>query len=169
MATPERGRGAGGPTRGTPAAGRAAELAAELRRATMYTVLLHHATAAKSGMNVTDAQCVNALALDGPQTPGALAKLMGITTGGAITAVIDRLEKSGHVRRTRDPDDRRRVIVELVPGAAERAGRYFDPVTRQFRERLAGCTDEQVAFLLDWFGGTNAAMPAVIDEIRRMP
>ncbi|MFD0901514.1 MarR family winged helix-turn-helix transcriptional regulator [Actinomadura sediminis] len=160
MATPERGR---------PADGRAARLAAELRRTTMYTVLLHHAAAAKSGMNVTDAQCVNALALGGPQTPGGLAELMGITTGGAITAVIDRLEKSGHVRRTRDPDDRRRVIVELVPGAAERTGRYFEPMSRRFRERLAGCTDEQIDFLLAWFGDTNAAMPAVIDEIRRMP
>ncbi|GGU96791.1 hypothetical protein GCM10010182_11020 [Actinomadura cremea] len=156
MATPERGR--------TPAE----LLASALQRNTMYTVLLHHATAGKSGMNVTDAQCVNALALDGPQTPGSLAKLMGITTGGAITAVIDRLEKSGHVRRTRDPDDRRRVIVELVPGAAERVGRYFEPVARQVHERLADCTDEQIAFLLNWFGGTNAAMPEVIDEVRRM-
>ncbi|OLT10346.1 hypothetical protein BJF79_26350 [Actinomadura sp. CNU-125] len=140
-----------------------------MRRDTMYAVLLHHATAAKSGMNVTDAQCVSVLALDGPQTPGRLAKLMGITTGGAITAVIDRLEKSGHVRRTRDPDDRRRVIVELVPGAAARAGRYFEPLARQVHERLARCTDEQIAFLLDWFGGSNAAMPDVIKEIRRMP
>ncbi|WP_218040143.1 MarR family winged helix-turn-helix transcriptional regulator [Actinomadura sp. WMMB 499] len=156
MAAPEPGR--------TPAE----LLASALQRNTMYTVLLHHATATKSGMNVTDAQCVNALALDGPQTPGRLAKLMGITTGGAITAVIDRLEKSGHVRRTRDPDDRRRVIVELVPGAAERVGRYFEPIARQFHERLADCTDEQIAFLLNWFGGTNAALPEVIDEIRRM-
>ncbi|MFD0692117.1 MarR family winged helix-turn-helix transcriptional regulator [Actinomadura fibrosa] len=153
MSTPERER-------------MAAELRMALQRGTMFTVLLHHATASKAGMNVTDAQCVNALVLDGPQTPGRLAQLMGITTGGAITAVIDRLEKAGYVKRTRDPDDRRRVIVELVPEAVARFARYFEPIARGFHERLDGCTDEQVAFLLEWTRGQNAAMPEIIEQIR---
>ncbi|WP_157430436.1 MarR family winged helix-turn-helix transcriptional regulator [Actinomadura macra] len=154
--TPERGRMAG-------------ELQMEMQRSTMFTVLLHHATASKAGMNVTDAQCVNALSLDGPQTPGGLAQLMGITTGGAITAVIDRLEKAGYVRRTRDPDDRRRVIVELVEENVARFGRYFEPIGRMFQDRLDDFTDDQIAFLLDWVRTNNAAMPDVIEEIRRLP
>ncbi|QXJ26501.1 MarR family transcriptional regulator [Actinomadura graeca] len=141
----------------------------ETQRSTMFTVLLHHATASKAGMNVTDAQCVNALSLDGPQTPGGLAQLMGITTGGAITAVIDRLEKAGYVKRTRDPDDRRRVIVELVEENVARFGRYFEPIGRMFQERLEDFSDEQIAFLLTWIRGNNAAMPDVIEEIRRLP
>jgi DNA-binding MarR family transcriptional regulator len=145
----------------------AGELQMAMRRSTMFTVLLHHATASKAGMNVTDAQCVNALSLDGPQTPGQLAQLMGITTGGAITAVIDRLERAGYVRRTRDPDDRRRVIVELVEGNVAQFGSYFEPMRRAYRERTASCTDEQLAFLLDWFRDNNEQMPRVIDEIRR--
>lgn len=146
-----------------------AELQAGMQRSTMFTVLLHHATASKAGMNVTDAQCVNALTLDGPQTPGRLAELMGITTGGAITAVIDRLEKAGYVKRTRDPDDRRRVIVELVPENVARFGEYFEPIARVFRERLASYTDEQVAVLLDWISANNAAMPGVIEQVRDLP
>jgi len=140
-----------------------------MQRSTMFIVLLHHATASKAGMNVTDAQCVNALTLDGPQTPGRLAELMGITTGGAITAVIDRLEKAGYVKRTRDPDDRRRVIVELVPENVARFGEYFEPIARVFRERLASYTDEQIAVLLDWIGANNAAMPGVIEQVRDLP
>ncbi|GAA0215216.1 MarR family transcriptional regulator [Actinomadura nitritigenes] len=146
-----------------------AELQAGMQRSTMFTVLLHHATASKAGMNVTDAQCVNALTLDGPQTPGRLAELMGITTGGAITAVIDRLEKAGYVKRTRDPDDRRRVIVELVPENVARFGEYFEPIARVFRERLATYTDEQIAVLLDWIRSNNAAMPGVIEQVRDLP
>ncbi|MBO2456698.1 MarR family winged helix-turn-helix transcriptional regulator [Actinomadura violacea] len=146
-----------------------AELQAGMQRSTMFTVLLHHATASKAGMNVTDAQCVNALTLDGPQTPGRLAELMGITTGGAITAVIDRLEKAGYVKRTRDPDDRRRVIVELVPENVARFGEYFEPIARVFRERLATYSDEQIAVLLDWIGANNAAMPGVIEQVRNLP
>ncbi|MGI5323173.1 MarR family winged helix-turn-helix transcriptional regulator [Actinomadura nitritigenes] len=146
-----------------------AQLQAGMQRSTMFTVLLHHATASKAGMNVTDAQCVNALTLDGPQTPGRLAELMGITTGGAITAVIDRLEKAGYVKRTRDPDDRRRVIVELVPENVARFGEYFEPIARVFRERLASYTDDQIAVLLDWITSNNAAMPGVIEQVRDLP
>jgi DNA-binding MarR family transcriptional regulator len=145
------------------------ELQAGMQRSTMFTVLLHHATASKAGMNVTDAQCVNALTLDGPQTPGRLAELMGITTGGAITAVIDRLEKAGYVKRTRDPDDRRRVIVELVPENVARFGEYFEPIARVFRERLATYTDEQIAVLLDWISTNNTVMPDVIEQVRNLP
>ncbi len=140
-----------------------------MRRSTMFTVLLHHATASKAGLNVTDAQCLNILALDGPQTPGRLAHQMGITTGGAITAVIDRLEQSGYVKRTRDPGDRRRVIVEPVPDALARFSAYFDPVARAVRDRLAGLTDDQLEFLAAWVRGMNAAMPDVIAEIERLP
>ncbi|WP_141581434.1 MarR family winged helix-turn-helix transcriptional regulator [Actinomadura sp. WMMA1423] len=156
MSTPERDRMAG-------------ELQMAMQRSTMFTVLLHHATASKAGMNVTDAQCVNALTLDGPQTPGQLAHLMGITTGGAITAVIDRLERAGYVRRTRDPDDRRRVIVELVEENVAQFARYFEPIGRAFRDRLGTYTDDQIALLLDWIRHNNETMPAVIEEIRKLP
>ncbi|MFI6518733.1 MarR family winged helix-turn-helix transcriptional regulator [Spirillospora sp. NPDC050679] len=140
-----------------------------VQRSTMYTVLLHHATATKAGLNVTDAQALNALYLDGPQTPGELARLMGITTGGAITAVIDRLEKAGYVRRSRDADDRRRVIVEVVPEAMARFGAYFEPVGASFAERAAACSDRELAFLRRWIDAGNAEMPKVIERVRDLP
>ncbi|WP_211245918.1 MarR family winged helix-turn-helix transcriptional regulator [Actinomadura oligospora] len=144
------------------------ELRAAMQRGTMYTVLLHHATAAKAGLNVTDAQCINALVLDGPQTPGRLAQLMGITTGGAITTVIDRLERAGYVRRSPDPEDRRRVIVEPVPERVAAFGAYFEPIARAFGERMAGMDDDRLRVLLDWIEENNRVMPSVIAEIRGM-
>ncbi|GAA3946686.1 MarR family transcriptional regulator [Actinomadura viridis] len=156
MSTPERDRAV-------------AELREAMQRSTLYTVLLHHTTASKAGLNVTDAQCINALSLDGPQTPGRLAQLMGITTGGAITAVIDRLEKAGYVRRRRDPDDRRRVIVELVPENAARVARYFEPIARAFGEQMAGFSDAQLRTLTDYIDRSNREMPGVIERVRRMP
>jgi DNA-binding MarR family transcriptional regulator len=140
-----------------------------MQRGTMWTVLLHHATASRAGINMTDAQCINLLVLDGPQTPGHLAQSMGITTGGAITAVIDRLERAGYVRRTRDPRDRRRVIVEPVPENVARLSAYFEPVARAAGDRLAALSDEQLQFLSDWVHGWNAMMPTVIEEIQSLP
>ena len=153
----------------TPDRDRLDDLQRDMQRSTMVTVLLHHATASKAGLNVTDAQCVSALVLDGPQTPGQLAQLLGITTGGAITAVIDRLERAGYVKRTRDPDDRRRVIVELVEDNVAEFGRYFEPISRAFRERLGAYSDEELAVLRRWIRENNAAMPGVIEEIRNLP
>ncbi len=146
-----------------------AEVQMAMRRNTVWTVLLHHATASKAGMNVTDAQCVNLLGLDGPMTPGQLAQTMGITTGGAITAVIDRLEKAGYVRRTPDPGDRRRVLVELIPAAIEPYGRYFEPIGRASADIIGGYTDEEQRLLLDFLRRFNVAMPGVVKQIQALP
>lgn len=146
----------------------AIELQQALQRSTMWTVLLHHTVASKAGINVTDAQCINLLSLDGPMTPGQLAQSMGITTGGAITAVVDRLEKAGFVKRTRDADDRRKVIVELIPDSLERISGYFEPIAEITMERFSSYTEEQLRFLLDFAHGNNEAMPDIIKKVQDM-
>jgi len=62
------------------------------------------------GLNPTDLGALCLLLLHGPAPAGRLAELTGLTTG-AVTGVIDRLEKGGFVHRTVDPADRRKVIV----------------------------------------------------------
>ena len=82
-----------------------------------HAVLFQDAVAKSVGLNSTDLQCANLLLLRGPATPGELAEWSGLTAGGAITSVIDRLERAGLVRRSRDTVDRRRVVV--VPDTQE--------------------------------------------------
>src|SRR6516164_9446091 len=86
----------------------------EFRQLTTATILFHQAIADRLGMNVTDHKCADILLRAGPITAGELAQRTGLTTG-AITGVIDRLEKAGFVRRVRDPGDRRRVVVVPLP------------------------------------------------------
>ncbi len=74
------------------------ELEAENRRSTTGAVLLLQAVTQRSGMNLTDLQCINILASTGPITAGRLAEEMGLTTG-SVTGVIDRMERAGYVRR----------------------------------------------------------------------
>src|SRR5262252_445612 len=85
-----------------------------LRRAGSVMQLLGAAAAEKIGINVTDLNCLNILALGGRMTAGDLARATGLTTA-SITGVLDRLEEAGFVRRERDPQDRRRVVVRLDP------------------------------------------------------
>ena len=77
--------------------------------------LLGQVSAERIGINVTDLNCLNIVALAGPMTAGELARETGLTTA-SITGVLDRLEEGGFVRRERDPKDRRRVIVKLNAG-----------------------------------------------------
>ena len=78
------------------------------------TVFFHQAVAKYLGLNITDHKCLDIVLGQGRATAGQLAELTGLTTG-AITNVINRLEKAGFVRRAKDPNDRRIVYVEPVP------------------------------------------------------
>jgi len=74
-------------------------------------VTLHGLQAAEAlSLAPTDLVCMCLLQLNGPATPGWLAEMTGLTTG-AVTGMIDRLERAGYVRREPDARDRRRVIV----------------------------------------------------------
>lgn len=77
------------------------------------TVLYHSEVAEHLGLSVTDHKCLDlAMRAEGPLTAGRIAELSGLTTG-AITGVLDRLERAGYAKRVRDPHDRRRVLLEL--------------------------------------------------------
>lgn len=146
-----------------------AELSHQARVSTMWTVLLHNAIASRSGINVTDMQCINLLQLRGPMTPGQLADAMFLTTGGAITAVIDRLEKAGMVRRRRDDKDRRRVIVEaLEDGPIAELGRRFMPVAEMYEKVVADYSDEDLRVLLRYLSRNNDISPDVIERVKQL-
>jgi DNA-binding MarR family transcriptional regulator len=147
----------------------AQELQDAMRRNAMWTVMLHSATAAKVGINVTDAQCINLLTMDGPMTPGHLAEAVGITTGGAITAVIDRLEEAGLVHRRPDPADRRRVIIEAVPERIEHMRACFAPIVESSRAIFSKYSEDELEFLIGFAADVRAMMPTVIKEIRALP
>ncbi|MEV5705642.1 MarR family transcriptional regulator [Actinoallomurus sp. NPDC052274] len=145
-----------------------AELSHQARVSTVWTVLLHNAIASRSGINVTDMQCINLLQLRGPMTPGQLADAMFLTTGGAITAVIDRLERAGMVRRRRDDKDRRRVIVEaLRDGPITELGRRFLPVAEVYEKAMADYSDEELRVLIRYLTRNNTEIsPSVIERVK---
>ncbi len=82
------------------------------REFSTVTVLMHQAIAQKAGLVGTDHKYIDLLLQHGSMTAGQLAHLSGITTG-AVTAMIDRLEKSKLVKRERSITDRRKIVVIL--------------------------------------------------------
>src|ERR1035438_5924000 len=115
------------------------ELARALRSLVSASDAFDEALGKVLGLNPTDVRCVDLLDKHGKMTAGALADLAGLSTG-AVTFLLDRLESAGFVSRVRDIDDRRRVLVELVPMAKRRISELHTGLFEAWRvsaERLS--------------------------------
>jgi DNA-binding MarR family transcriptional regulator len=84
------------------------------------------------GVNRTAMRCMDVLDRTGRLTAGEIARQTGLTSG-AVTALLDRLERAGYVRRLRDATDRRRILVEMTEKARQGAVEVYGP----FAEALA--------------------------------
>lgn len=86
--------------------------------------------AARNGLHPTDLRALIQL-LDAARagikaTPGWLGAQLGLNSAGT-TALLDRLERLGLVRRSRDTADRRRVLVEVSKEAVQLGWAFFGP------------------------------------------
>ncbi len=137
----------------------------EIRQLSTATVIVATAIAQKVGMNASDLQCAEFLVRMGPLTAGQLAELSGLTTG-AITGVIDRLEKAGWVKRENDPNDRRRVIIRPIPQDSPATEGLYDPYTEVMSELLASYNDDELNFILDFVKRFSVATNQIASKIR---
>lgn len=95
------------------------------REGSTLAVLRHARIAEQMGLSGTDHKALDlASRAEGPLTAGRIAQLTGLSTG-AVTGVIDRLERAGFVRRVRDTQDRRKVLVEILPMDEEKYAPLF--------------------------------------------
>ncbi|MDQ2952230.1 MAG: MarR family transcriptional regulator [Chloroflexota bacterium] len=113
------------------------------------SAILSDAIADRLCITPTELECLGTLALGGPLAAGDLAKRTGLTTG-AVTRLIDRLESHGIARRRSDPDDRRRVLVEITPLAHKTAAPFYGPIERESAQLLAGYGEKELELILDF-------------------
>ena len=106
------------------------------------------------GLDRAAYRCLDLLDQEGPMTAGRLAERARLSPG-AMTALLDRLEKRGFARRTRDTTDRRRVLVEVTPELRRMAVQLYG-TPNEGADALAAYTIEQLEFLLGFLRG-NAA------------
>lgn len=129
-------------------------------------VLLVHAIAQHVGLSAAEFECAGLIQTHGPMTAGELAKRCHITTGG-MTGMIDRLERHGFVRREADPNDRRRVLVRAIENEEARkvVQKLYDPLQKSFNKLIAGYTDDQLAFILDFMVKTNGMFYETVQSL----
>jgi DNA-binding MarR family transcriptional regulator len=79
-----------------------------------------------------------------PVTIGELAQRLGLSPA-ATTALVDRLESTGHVSRLRDPGNRRRVIIRVHDRALRLAGAFFAPLGRLMHQAADDYSERDLA------------------------
>lgn len=124
----------------------------EARELLVAAAIANHVIARQLGLGLTDLTALDHLLADGPLGTGELAERLGMRSPSA-TAVLDRLEAAGHVRRTVHPTDRRRVLVEPTPAGRASAERALRPLVAELDELAAGLTPPEQQLVDDHLRG----------------
>jgi DNA-binding MarR family transcriptional regulator len=141
------------------------ELEHAVRKSSALGVIFGQTVANRVGISSSDLECLDFLNIDGRVTAGRLAELTGLTTG-AITGVVDRMEKAGLVRRERDESDRRKVFIAIVPEALGKIGRFYEPLQKAVTKNWEGYTDAELKLLLRFMTQGYTTMLGVLDDLK---
>jgi DNA-binding MarR family transcriptional regulator len=121
------------------------------------TVFLHQAIAQSFGLNATDTKCVDLILSHpvGSVTAGQLSAMTGLTTG-AITHILDRLEKRQIIERVRDTRDRRRIFIRVNPQSLEPLMPQYEAIGKAFTDLVDQYSDEELQLICDYMEKASA-------------
>jgi len=127
------------------------------RRMSTQTVFLHQAIAQSFGLNATDTKCVDLILSHpvGSVTAGQLSAMTGLTTG-AITHILDRLEKRQIIERVRDTRDRRRIFIRVNPQSLEPLIPQYEAIGKAFTDLVDQYSDEELQLICDYMEKASA-------------
>lgn len=134
--------------------------------ASTETALFHQAAAAKYGLGITDMKTLSALQQEGAMTAGQLALRLSLTTG-AVTNVIDRLERQDFVKRVPDPHDRRKVIVTINESKLATGENVYLSMGEAFYRLFETYTTEQLEFLVQFYRASIEMTKQEIEKLAR--
>ena len=145
----------------TESAGLVDEVGVELDELRRAGDQLDEVVALQFALNRTDLRCVGILYRRGRVTAGELAEESGLTPG-AITTVLDRLERGGYANRVADPADRRRVLVVSTVATREIGDRVQGEVELAARQLLEGRDAAELTVIRDFLRGTRSVYESQI-------
>ena len=145
------------------------EITDQVRELSVLSERLGHTFAARHGLHPTDLAALLAVlhaeVAGTPVTAGELTERLGVTSG-AVTAVVDRLERRGHLRRRRDDRDRRKVYLHYGEAAQEVGAAFFGPLAGRSSALMATFTDNELAVVHRFLGGMLAATADSLAEVQ---
>ncbi|MFC0003169.1 MarR family winged helix-turn-helix transcriptional regulator [Micromonospora siamensis] len=146
-----------------------ADITNDLRRYSVDAQHVGHAFAGLHGLGASDLHALIAVMdaelVGDPITPGRLGDLLNLSSG-AVTALVDRLERAGHIRRDRDTADRRKVFLRYADPGAQLAMEFFGPLGRRTDEVMAGFDDDELETVQRFMAAMVTSMRQHRDEVR---
>jgi len=121
-----------------------------VRENSLGAVLFHQAVGEVLCINVTDMKCLDIITLTGSASPSRLSELTGLSSG-STTAMIDRLEKRGLVKRHSNSEDRRGTIIILTESAMRRLPVLFASMSKGMRKLASSYSERELETLSDFF------------------
>lgn len=132
------------------------------------SILMHEAISRKAGLSGTDHKYLGLLIESGPMTAGELSQRTGLT-GGAITGLIDRLEKKKLAKREFDKEDRRKVfIVANEANTMKLLTPLFKDLQQKTTKLLASYTDVELEIITKYMQEATAVMNDVLENFKKM-
>jgi DNA-binding MarR family transcriptional regulator len=117
------------------------------------------------GLGPTELEFMDAVARRGPVTPGWLSSASGLSPA-TVTGILDRLEKDGWIRRERDVEDRRKVLVSVNTQRVPEMFRIYGPMLGRYAEILKSYNEKDLQLLLKFMRQVRDAGDDAVDEIR---
>ncbi len=123
------------------------ELALLLRRLTVELDAVGERFAGLHGLGRTDVRALVAV-MDAARrgdslTAGSLGAAVDLSSA-SVTALLDRLERAGHLRRVRDADDRRRVVLEMSEATMAAGASFFGGLQRDLVAAMSSYSDDEL-------------------------
>jgi DNA-binding MarR family transcriptional regulator len=119
------------------------------------------------GVNRTDARVLDLLQQYGRLTAGEIAVGSSLSSG-AVTGVLDRLERAGYARRVRDEADRRRVLVEATTKLHDRANELYAPIGPKSERAIRGYSDAELELVARFVRDATAITVEHAAELREL-
>lgn len=130
----------------------------------MQLSLLNHRVGGRLELKDVDLDCLDLISSHGPVSPGALARRAGLHPA-TMTGILDRLERGGWVARERDPDDRRAVVIRVLPERSAELVRLYSGMNTSLDEICAGYGEAELELLADFLRRTADAGRDATDEL----
>ena len=128
----------------------------EIRKFIAAAIFFNAQAAEKANLGLTDMQMLHMLQLYGPSTPGRLGTWTGLSSGG-VTVALDRLEKSGYIRRRPNPADRRSVLITPIPARMRKLASLYEDIESETRHVLGKLPQGDLAAVIRFFEALQTA------------
>ncbi|MDK4214287.1 MarR family transcriptional regulator [Staphylococcus warneri] len=126
-------------------------------------VLYQHKIAEQLDVYNHDWTTIDMLSETGPITAGELGRRVGLTTG-SVTALVDRLERAGYVKRERHPKDRRSIMIVPQYEDKSEVQHVYETLNQHMTELTNQYTAEQMETIQSFLKATTAILDNEIER-----